>query len=121
MKKLISIVFVLIICLVLVSCRLNDTSNIYPTDIRTDAFCIIGFSNSAISQSPVITSDKENIGDVYICIVDENTTPIGSTVTISPGQSIVLDASDVIGSYTIQGKAVNTSGMYTFEIDHSER
>ena len=117
MKKNATILLMLSICFILTSCNCHhDDVTIHPTNLRTDAFCIIGSSSSKITQSPTITSDYGNPGDVYICIVDDNFIAIGSVVTISPGQSIVLDASSVNGSYSIQGKASDMGGMYTFEI-----
>ena len=116
MKRTLAVLLILLMCSVLIACDRSDVESIsYTSDLCTDAFYIIGFSNSEITDAPMIVSHKKNAGDVYICIVDDNGIPVGEKKIISPGQTVVLDASAITGSYTIQGKAIDTSGVYTFE------
>lgn len=118
MKKIISIVLVLSMICVLTACYQSEDSAVsYSANLDTNVFYNIGAYTSALSDSPVIVSDEENIGDVYIRLVDGDGGIVGSVIVISPGQTATLDdVSLVSGTCTIQGKAVDASGEYTFEI-----
>ena len=116
MKKIISIVLVLSMICVLTACYQSEDSAVsYSANLDTNVFYNIGAYTSALSDSPVIVSDEENIGDVYIRLVDGDGGMVGSVIVISPGQTVTLDdISAISGTCTIQGKAVDTNGEYTF-------
>ena len=116
MKKTLALLTILLMCFLFIACDCSAFESVsYTSELCTDAFCIIGFCNSEITDAPVIVSHRKNTGDVSICIVDDDGFPVGDKKIISPGQTVTLDALAVNGSYTIQGKAVDAGGMYTFE------
>ena len=118
MKKLIATILMLSMVCALTACHSSDDSAVnYSANLETDVFYNIGATTSVISDSPVIVSDEKNIGDVYIRLVDGDGGIVGSVVVISPGQTVTLDdISAISGTCTIQGKAVNTNGEYTFSV-----
>ena len=118
MKKLIAIILTLSMICVLTACHSSEDGAVtYSANLETDVFYNIGAYTSATPNSPVIVSDEENIGDVYIRLVDGDGGIVGSVIVISPGQTATLDDVSVVsGTCTIQGKAVDASGEYTFEI-----
>ena len=118
MKKLIALVLTLSMICVLTAChRSEDDAVSYSANLETDVFYNIGAYTSVISNSPVIVSEEKNIGDVYIRLVDGDGGIVGSVVVISPGQTVTLDdISAISGTCTIQGKAVDTNGEYTFTL-----
>ena len=118
MKKLIALVLTLSMICVLTAChRSEDDAVSYSANLETDVFYNIGAYTSVISNSPVIVSEEKNIGDVYIRLVDGDGGIVGSVIVISPGQTATLDdVSAVSGTCTIQGKAANANGEYSFEI-----
>ena len=118
MKKLMALVLVLSMVCALSAChRSKDSSVNYSANLETDEFYNIGAYASATSNSPVIVSDADNIGDVYIRLVDGDGGVVGSVIVISPGQTVALDdISAISGTCTIQGKAVETNGEYIFTV-----
>ena len=118
MKKLIALVLTLSMICVLTAChRSEDDAVSYSANLEADVFYNIGAYTSVISDSPIIVSDEENVGDVYIRLVDGDGGIVGSVIVISPGQTATLDdVSAVSGTCTIQGKAANANGEYSFEI-----
>ena len=118
MKKLIALVLTLSMICVLTAChRSEDDAVSYSANLEADVFYNIGAYTSVISDSPIIVSDEENVGDVYIRLVDGDGGIVGSVIVISPGQTVTLDdISAISGTCTIQGKAVDTNGEYTFTV-----
>lgn len=118
MKKIFSIVLALSMICSLTACHHSeDTVVRYSANLETDVFYNIGAYTSVISDAPVIVSDEKNSGDVYIRLVDGDGGIVGSVIVISPGQTATLDdVSAVSGTCTIQGKAANANGEYSFEI-----
>ena len=118
MKKLITIVLALSMVCVLTACHsFEDSAVNYSANLEIDVFYNIGACTSVISDSPVIFSDEKNIGDVYIRLVDGDGGIIGSVIVVSPGQTVTLDnISAISGTCTIQGKAVEVDGEYSFTV-----
>ena len=118
MKKILALILTLSIICVLTACHRSEDSVVsYSANLETDVFYNIGAYTSVTSNSPVIVSDEKNIGDVYIRLVDGDGGIVGSVVVISPGQTVTLDdISAISGTCTIQGKAVDTNGEYTFSV-----
>lgn len=74
-------------------------------------------SNNIFPDSPLVTSDANNPGNVTIRVINEKGAQVGETKTIAPGSSVRLDQIPAFsGTYTIQGKA-SVAGTYTFNID----
>ena len=118
MKKMIAIILALSMALALTACHSSEDSAVnYSANLDTDVFYNIGACTSVISASPVILSDEKNSGDVYIRLVDGDGGIIGSVIVVSPGQTVTLDdISAISGTCTIQGKAVEADGEYTFTV-----
>ena len=118
MKKLIAIMFGLSMICTLTAChRSEDDSVSYSVNLETDKFYNIGAYTSVLSESPVIFSDEENDGDVSIRLVAGDGGIVGSVIVISPGQTVTLDEiSAISGTCTIQGKADDVNGEYTFTV-----
>lgn len=91
----------------------HGTANLVTTQYNN-----ITGSNNVFPDSPLITSDGNNAGDVYIKVLNGEGKQVGAIKTVSPGKSVRLDQIPAFsGQYTIQGKAVTADGTYTFSID----
>lgn len=85
--------------------------------LNTTDYVNITSSNNIFPDSPLVTSDANNPGNVTIRVINEKGAQVGETKTIAPGSSVRLDQIPAFsGTYTIQGKA-SVAGTYTFNID----
>ena len=85
--------------------------------LNTTDYVNITSSNNIFPDSPLVTSDANNPGNVTIRVINEKGAQVGETKTIPPGSSVRLDQIPAFsGTYTIQGKA-SVAGTYTFNID----
>lgn len=118
MKKMISIALAISMICILTACHHSEENAVtYSANLETDAFYNIGAYNSTTSDSPAIVSDKNNIGNVYIRLVDRNGGIVGSDIIIEPGETVTFDITSAFtGTYTIQGKAIENNGEYLFTI-----
>ena len=76
--------------------------------LNTTDYVNITSSNNIFPDSPLVTSDANNPGNVTIRVINEKG---------AQGSSVRLDQIPAFsGTYTIQGKA-SVAGTYTFNID----
>lgn len=95
--------------------RINWTGT---AKLNTSDYANITSSNNVFPDSPLVTSNGNNTGAVYIRVLDEDGAIVGGIKKVYPGRSVRLDQIPALsGTYTIQGKAVSTPGTYTFNID----
>ena len=120
MRKIFLVVISIYVFVVLTACS-GDPVARYSSSLSMDHYCNIGTVHNVFSYSPEICSDENNIGDVYIRILDSKGKIIGTEIKVEPGcKTVISDIPALSGTCTIQGKAENIDGAYTFfvEWDH---
>lgn len=87
-------------------------------NLVTSKYNTITGSNNIFRDSPVVTSDGNNAGDVLLRVLNGEGKQVGNLKIVSPGESVTLDQIPALsGQYNIQGKAVSVDDTYTFSID----
>lgn len=118
MKKIIAIVLILSMCYAVTACKgFDDVTTNYSAYLDVDSFYNIAATSNVLSYSPIIISDEENIGDVYIRILDGKGQLLGSAITVAPGETVTIGKIPAFsGTCTVQGKAADAAGEYIFRI-----
>lgn len=118
MKRSIVIVLILLLLCTLTACQsIDNAGTTYSALLDCDAFYNIAATSSVLPTSPMVTSDEGNLGDVYIRVLDDKGQIICDSILVAPGETIPLsEISAFSGTCTIQGKASNVVGEYTFAV-----
>ena len=118
MRRHFAIALVLLLLCTLPGCQPSGGAGITSSaHLDCDTFYNIAATRSVLSYSPVITSDEDNLDDVYIRVLDGKGQIICDSTPVAPGETITLSEISVFsGTCTIQGKAGKVAGEYTFAV-----
>ena len=119
MKKMLAIVLALSMVWILTACHSADNSGTaYSAHIKCDTFYNIAAISSVLHSSPVVASDDDNLGAVYIRVLNDKGEIICDSILVAPGEMIALSEIPAFGgTCTIQGKAAEANGEYTFTVN----
>lgn len=86
--------------------------------VSTKHYCNVTSSNNFFPDSPKVTNSANNPGKIYVRILNSSGQQVGRTKTIAVGKSVTMDQIPAFsGTYTLQAKAVTSSGYYSISID----
>jgi len=86
--------------------------------ITTAAYSNVTSSNNIFKDSPTVTNSADSPGPIMVRVVKSTGEIIGNSKTIFRGKTVTLDPIPAFsGTYTLQAKAVNSSGYYYISID----
>ena len=119
LRNIIAALLVISMCCIMTSCKESDDgATNYSAYLDVDPFYNIAAISNVLSYSPVIVSHEENVGDVYIRILGSKGQLLGSEIKVSPGDTVTIGKIPAFsGMCTIQGKAVDVAGEYSFAIE----
>lgn len=93
--------------------RINYQGSVY---LSAKKWCNVTSSNNLFPDSPLVTSDANNITFVALRVINASGAQVGSTKSVNPGSSVRFDRIPAMsGTYTIQAYT-NTAGYYYFHI-----
>ena len=86
--------------------------------VSTSYWCNVTSSNNIFPDSPTVTNNANNPGNIIVRIVNQHGQQVGEIKNVAAGYSVTMDQIPAFsGTYTLQAMAVTTSGYYTISID----